>query len=52
MEEYGFLDFRGIGDTIGMALGGNQFDSLTNSSAVTWLRARGRFTTRMSSLDY
>lgn len=41
MEEYGFSDFHGIGDIIGMSLGGYQFDSLTGASAVTWLRRQG-----------
>jgi arylsulfatase A-like enzyme len=41
MEEYGFSDFQGIGDIIGMTLGGYHFDTLTGSAAVTWLRRKG-----------
>jgi arylsulfatase len=41
LEEFGFSDIHGIGDIIGMSLSGYQFDSLTSSSAVTWLRRQG-----------
>ncbi len=42
MEEHGFADYNGVGDIIGHALGGYQFDHLIAGSAVTWLRRHGR----------
>lgn len=42
MDEHGFADYNGIGDIIGHALGGYQFDHLISGSAVTWLRRHGR----------
>jgi arylsulfatase len=41
MEEHGFADYNGVGDIIGHALGGYQFDHLIAGSAVTWLRRHG-----------
>jgi arylsulfatase A-like enzyme len=41
MEDYGFSDFLGIGDIIGMTLGGYQFDPLVASMAMKWLRSEG-----------
>jgi arylsulfatase len=41
MEDYGFSDYLGIGDIIGHALGGYQFDPLTASMAIRWLRSQG-----------
>ena len=41
LEEYGFSDFQGIGDIIGMQHGGYRFDTVVGGSAVTWLRGKG-----------
>ena len=41
MEEHGFADYNGVGDIIGHALGGYEFDHLIAGSAVTWLRRHG-----------
>lgn len=42
MEQHGFADYNGVGDIIGHALGGFEFDHLISGSAVTWLRRHGR----------
>lgn len=43
MEEmYGFSDFFSPGDLIGHTLGGYSYDQITASSAVNWLRTKGR----------
>ena len=42
MEEHGFADYNGVGDIIGHALGGYEFDHLIAGSAVTWLRRHGK----------
>jgi arylsulfatase len=42
MEEHGFADYNGVGDIIGHARGGYEFDHLIAGSAVTWLRRHGR----------
>ena len=42
MDEHGFSDYNGVGDIIGHALGGYQFDHLITGSAITWLRRHGR----------
>ncbi len=41
MEAYGFADYAGPGDIIGMTHGGHEFDHLTAATARTWLRKRG-----------
>ncbi len=41
MEAYGFADYAGPGDIIGMTHGGYEFDHLTAATAGTWLRKRG-----------
>ena len=41
MEAYGFSDYAGPGDIIGMTHGGYEFDHLTAATAGTWLRKRG-----------
>ena len=41
MEEYGFSDFLGVGDVIGMNRGGYQFDPMVASMAIQWLRSKG-----------
>lgn len=38
IESYGFQDYFGVGDLIDGTLGGYQFDDLTLSSSITWLR--------------
>ncbi len=38
IESYGFKDYFGIGDLIDGTLGGYQYDDLTLSSSITWLR--------------
>ena len=42
MDKYGFSDFTGIGDTIGMTLGGYQYDHTTTAIAQGWLRRKGK----------
>ncbi|EPK7361040.1 sulfatase-like hydrolase/transferase [Kluyvera ascorbata] len=42
MEKYGFNDYHGIGDIIGMHLGGYHYDGIVASQAVNWLRSKGR----------
>lgn len=42
MEQHGFADYNGVGDIIGHARGGFEFDHLIAGSAVTWLRRQGR----------
>lgn len=39
MREYGFRDYAGVGDIIGMTLGGYHTDEFTTSTAVRWMRA-------------
>ena len=39
MQRYGFDDFVGVGDIIGMMKGGYKTDEFTTSTAVRWLRA-------------
>ncbi len=39
MQEYGFDDYVGVGDIIGMTMGGYHTDEFTTSTAVRWLRA-------------
>ncbi|MHC5060526.1 MAG: sulfatase-like hydrolase/transferase [Planctomycetota bacterium] len=41
MEGYGFGDFVGPGDVIGMTRGGYEFDPFTAATAGTWLRRKG-----------
>jgi arylsulfatase A-like enzyme len=41
MEEYGFSDYMGLGDDIGMTRGGFRHDDATTSSAIQWLRSKG-----------
>ena len=40
MREYGFNDYVGIGDIIGMTKGGYHTDEFTMSTATRWLRAK------------
>ena len=42
MDEYGFSDYTGIGDSIGMTLGGYLNDAWIAAFANRWLKARGR----------
>jgi arylsulfatase len=42
MDQHGFADYNGVGDIIGHARGGFEFDHLIAGSAVTWLRRHGR----------
>jgi arylsulfatase len=39
MQEYGFDDYVGVGDIIGLTMGGYKSDEFTTSTAVRWLRA-------------
>jgi arylsulfatase len=39
MQEHGFQDYVGVGDIIGLTLGGYRTDEFTASTAVRWLRA-------------
>ncbi|MFC2031081.1 sulfatase-like hydrolase/transferase [Chloroflexota bacterium] len=41
MEDYGFSDYLGVGDIIGMTRGGYRFDPVTTSMAIRWLRDQG-----------
>jgi choline-sulfatase len=38
MREYGFDDYFGVGDLIGMVRGGYNYDGFTTESAVSWMR--------------
>jgi arylsulfatase A-like enzyme len=40
IEEYGFLDFMGLGDLIDGPIGGYRFDNFATTSAATWLRTK------------
>jgi arylsulfatase A-like enzyme len=40
MREYGFNDYVGIGDIIGLTMGGYHTDEFTTSTAIRWLRAK------------
>ena len=40
MQRYGFNDYVGIGDIIGMTMGGYHTDEFTTSTATRWLRAK------------
>jgi len=40
MQRYGFNDYVGIGDIIGMTKGGYHTDEFTTSTATRWLRAK------------
>ncbi|MBA7479298.1 hypothetical protein ES707_14732 [subsurface metagenome] len=42
MEAYGFADYVGPGDIIGMTLGGYHYDHVVAATAGTWLRKRAR----------
>lgn len=42
MDKYGFSDFTGIGDEIGMTHGGYQFDQFVTATSQTWLRRKGK----------
>jgi arylsulfatase A-like enzyme len=41
MERYGFMDYHGVGDLIGLSQGGYMFDPITTGQAVNWLRGTG-----------
>lgn len=38
IKEYGFDDYFGVGDLIGMVRGGYNYDGITTESAVSWMR--------------
>jgi arylsulfatase len=38
MQQYGFNDYVGVGDIIGMTMGGYKSDEFTTSTAIRWLR--------------
>ncbi len=38
MQQYGFNDYVGVGDIIGMTKGGYKTDEFTTSTAIRWLR--------------
>jgi arylsulfatase len=40
MQEYGFNDYVGIGDIIGLTMGGYHNDEFITSTAIQWLRAK------------
>jgi arylsulfatase len=40
MQNYGFNDYVGVGDIIGMTMGGYHTDEFTTSTATRWLRAK------------
>ena len=42
LDEYGFSDFVGPGDVIGMTLGGYRSDEMIGAAARRWLRTRGQ----------
>lgn len=42
MLEYGFDDYHGVGDIIGLHKGGYYYDGVIASQAVNWLRSKGR----------
>lgn len=39
INEYGFEDYFGVGDLIGMVRGGYNYDGITTESAVSWMRS-------------
>ncbi|GEA50834.1 hypothetical protein VIN01S_16380 [Vibrio inusitatus NBRC 102082] len=41
MEEYGFSDYRGIGDIIGHTEGGYLYDNVISSTSRSWMRSKG-----------
>ncbi|WP_233838581.1 sulfatase-like hydrolase/transferase [Paraburkholderia sp. ZP32-5] len=41
MKQYGFNDYFGVGDLIGYARGGYDYDGITTESAVSWMRSKG-----------
>ncbi|HIH2748217.1 sulfatase-like hydrolase/transferase [Burkholderia aenigmatica] len=40
MKSYGFDDYVGVGDLIGLVRGGYTYDGMTAASTVSWLRSR------------
>ena len=42
MNKYGFSDFNGLGDDIGMTLGGYHYDQISTATAQGWLRKKGQ----------
>lgn len=42
MQQYGFEDYSGIGDLIGLHKGGYVYDALTAAQSVSWLRSKGQ----------
>lgn len=42
MLEYGFDDYHGVGDIIGLHKGGYYYDGVIASQAVNWLRSKGQ----------
>lgn len=42
MDKYGFSDFNGLGDDIGMTLGGYHYDQVSTATAQGWLRQKGQ----------
>ncbi|MEH6451791.1 MAG: sulfatase-like hydrolase/transferase [Psychromonas sp.] len=41
MEEYGFSDYRGIGDIIGHTEGGYLHDNVISATSRSWMRSKG-----------
>ncbi|VVE67476.1 arylsulfatase [Pandoraea captiosa] len=39
MEQYGFRDYHGVGDVIGLSQGGYLYDAVTTGESVNWLRS-------------
>lgn len=42
MDKYGFSNFNGLGDDIGMTLGGYHYDQVSTATAQGWLRQKGQ----------
>ncbi|MFL9998081.1 sulfatase-like hydrolase/transferase [Paraburkholderia sediminicola] len=42
MRQYGFDDYFGVGDLVGSAHGGYNFDGVTTQAAISWLREQRR----------
>ena len=42
MEQYGFADFTGIGDSVGDTRGGYSTDQVVTATAQAWLRSKGK----------
>jgi arylsulfatase A-like enzyme len=42
MEKYGYSEYNGLGDDIGMTLGGYHYDQVSTATAQGWLRRKGK----------